>query len=296
MAELTLIDEALKEAYKDYYPEIIKDDKLFADIKAAGAEVFFVRLTAMQDKMEEDLSVLSKAKLDKKIIEDSISHEDIPLKYPDMITSAQDMLEIYQNVIVKADAEFVNITLNADMNNPEDVAKMMEVYENPLYQNASMLVSNEGHIEGPQDVKTFKSAHMNILNEIVTNSPKIQQMLGDMRAHANLKYGETGLTPNFSRDEKASAEHKAISEFIDTHPKTVLALAILAEQRKAQGLPIDKIETAEALAARCQKADIKVMTKALSYTLPDKNIAKVTQIAEKYVSVERKARENSRIA
>lgn len=296
MTEVNLIDEELKKAYKDYYPEIAKDDKLFAEIKTVGAEVFFIRLTAMLDKMTEDLSVLSKLKINKKCIEDSISHEDTPLKYPDMLTSAQDMLAIYRDVIVEADKEFTNVTQNGDMNNPEDVAKMMEVYENPLYQNATIFVSNEGNIETPQDVATFKSANMNTLNQIMDNSPEIQQMLGDMRAHANLKYAESGLTPNFSRTEQASEEHKKIAQYIDAHPKTVVALAILTEQRRAQGLQVERIENAETLAARCERSDVKALTKTLSYTAQDKNISEATRLAEKYASAEKTARDNSRTA
>lgn len=275
------IDEALKEAYQDYYPEIAKDDELFAEIKKADAEVFFLRLSAMQDKLNGRLPT---------------SDDDHKLKYPDLINSASDMLNIYINVIVKAD-KLLNNTLNKAMDGDtkamSDIEKMMT---NPLYMSAQALSSNEMVATSEKDVKQLRqSASMNTLNQIIDNSPEIQNMIGDMRARANLAYAEAGITPNFSRDDTAPTPHKQIADYIDEHPKAILALAMVIKQRQALGMPTENIESVTSLARRCSKDDVQAVAKEICYTAPDNSLTVAAKTAERFAITEKKRLDSSRI-
>ena len=87
-----------------------------------------------------------------------------------MLTSAADMLHIFDTVIVSADKELVDAMMSGDD------AKIIAAYESPLCQNASMFVSNEATIERKDDIADIRKggANMNTLNAIIDNSPEIQ--------------------------------------------------------------------------------------------------------------------------
>jgi len=292
--EQALMDKTLKEIYKKHYPEIEKDESLFTQIKVANAEVFFLRLCAMQEKMKTEFSYdVSPTGMNKKHKEDSTIHKDSPLKYPDVLTSASDMLTIYTDILVKKDQEFQSFIMS------EDVEKIMAAYENPLYQNVNALVGNEKPLESVKDIEEIQktnSSRMDTLNIIMDLSPEIQQMLGDMRADANIKYAATSLTSGYIHPKSKEApsvlteRNREIAAIIDAKPKTVLALSILSEQRAALKLPTEKFSTAEDLQKRLEKPDVKDIAKRISYINRTDSLKTATKLAESYAMVERTSR------
>lgn len=291
--ELSLIDETLKKAYKAYYPEVAKDEKLFADIKESKAEVFFLRLCSMQDKMKTDftLDISHKFKTEE-AKKDSVMRPDEALKYPDMLTSAEDMLYIFNSIIVKADKKLQDAMLSG---NDKDI---IAAYEDPLCQYASAFVSNETTVTRPSDIENIRQtgANMNTLNIIMDLSPEIQQMVGDMRADANFKYAASGLTPEYIHPKNredisdTSERNHEIAAFIDANPKTVLALAVLSEQRAALGLPAEKFNTVAELSKRCQKSDVRDIAKRLNYADRSTSLKAATRLAEGYAKIEQTSR------
>ena len=294
--ELSLMDEKLKEIYKKYYPETARDERILHDIKESGAEVFFLRLCAMQDKMSADVSITKKADISQQKIDDSAGHEDQQFKYPELLASASDMLHIYKSVCVAKSQEFVEIMSG------DDVEKIMAAYENPLYANVDSLVNNEQKLTSVADIEQIiqtKSGRMDTLNIICDSSSEIQQMLGDMRAEANIKYAASGITTGYihpssaDKKNKKDTDNQEIADYIDAHPKAVLALSILNEERKAIGLPIEKLDTAEALQKRCEKADVKNITEKIRYTDRTESIKNATKTAASYAMIEKTSRGTS---
>jgi hypothetical protein len=137
------------------------------------------------------------------------------------------------------------------------------------------------------------------LKILLNNCPEIQQMLGDMRADANIKYAVSGMSAEYkhpkSNEEMSelSERNQKIAAFIDAHPKAVLALSILNEERKAIGLPIEKLDTAEALQKRCEKADVKNITEKIRYADRTESIKNATKTAASYAMIEKTSRGTS---
>ena len=166
--------------------------------------------------------------------------------------------------------------------------------------NQQFLENRKNCKEGKQpeipDIHYASTGNAKDLKILLNASPEIGQMLGDMRAEANIKYAASGLTPGYVHPPRKddSAEiidcNREIAEFIDAHPKTVLALTVLSEQRAALGLPAEKFDSAEDLEKRCQKIDVRNIAHRLSYVDRSDSLKDATQLAENYAKIEKTSR------
>lgn len=240
--------------------------------------------------------------------------------YLPILTSAEDLISIYTDIIApkayQAEAKVFELS-----NSGKDMEAMdfMLTPEYHAYErfvlNDRVLKTNEAQLEAANQeflenckkckkgeepeipqihyVSTGKASDLKVL---LNASPEIQQMLGDMRAHANLKYAASGLTPGYVHPPRKDNpteiidRNREIAEFIDAHPKTVLALAVLSEQRAALGLPAEKLNFAEDLEKRCQKIDVRNIAHRLSYIDRSDSLKDATKLAESYAAIEKTSR------
>ena len=258
------------------------------------------------------------------ISEQQYLHKSISSKnlddYLPILTSAEDLIAIYTDIIApkayQAEAKVFELSNSGKDMEALDLTMTPEYHAYERFVlNDRVLATNEAQLEAANQeflenckkckkgeqpkipqihyLNTGKSSDLKIL---LNASPEIQQMLGDMRAEANIKYAASGLTPGYvhpPRKDNPSEiidRNREIAEFIDAHPKTVLALAVLSEQRAALGLPAEKLNSAEDLEKRCQKIDVCNISHRLSYIDRSDSLKDATQLAESYAKIEKTSR------
>lgn len=238
-------------------------------------------------------------------------------EYLPILTSSEDLCTIYTDIIAPK-ATAAETKLFELMNSGKDM-EAIEYNDTPEYRaygifvlNDRVLNTNETQLEAANqeflenckkckedeipeipNIHYASTGNAKDMKALLNACPEILQMLGDMRADANMKYAASGLTAGYVHPrsaDKTADSNTEIAELIDDHPKTALALAILSEQRAALGLPAEQFKTAADLQKRLEKSDIRDIANRISYTDRTGSLKAATQLAESYAIIERTSR------
>jgi hypothetical protein len=261
---------------------------------------------------------------EKTIAERDTLHNSISTKsleeYLPILTASDDLIAIYTDIIApkatQAEAKVFELANSGKDMEALDYTMTPEYHAYERFVlNDRVMASNEAQLEAAnqeflENCKKCKKGEIpeipNIhyastgnakdLKALLNACPEILQMLGDMRAEANIKYATTGLTSGYIHPRSKEApsvlteRNREIAAIIDAKPKTVLALSILSEQRASLGLPAEKFNTAEDLQKRLEKSDVRDIAKRISYIDRTASLKAATQVAESYAVIERTSR------
>lgn len=249
-----------------------------------------IKENKLQHDLEEYLPILT-------------SSEDLCAIYTDIIApkASQAEAKVFELMNSGKDMEAMDFVLTPEYHAYERFVlndRVMDTNEAQLEAANQEFLENckkckEGEIPEIPNIHYASTGNAKDLKALLNACPKILQMLGDMRAEANMKYAASGLTTGYVHPrsaDKTTDSNAEIAELIDDHPKTALALAILSEQRATLGLPAEQFKTAADLQKRLEKSDVRDIANRISYIDRTGSLKAATQLAESYAIIERTSR------
>ena len=196
-------------------------------------EEFFVDAkdnTDLQEKISGDEMAQVFLLKVSRAIEQEKESPSLGAKQRDMLFSADAMLGVYEDIVKPASKTF-DETIN-NMSDEPDVEKLMKVMENPLYQNSFVYVGNDNIQHGLSKEEITQLRHTGALSSITPILEQSEKFYNEMSAQAHFNYGNV-IDVTFS--QKSEKEQNAINDYINEHPKEIMALSFIAEESRKAG-------------------------------------------------------------
>lgn len=232
------MNDDVKNVLEKYFTDIKNNDPLQQRISNDDGVVIFLLKTSMAVEQEREQSTL-------------------PQKQREMLFSAATMLKIYDDIIKPASETFVNTINNMD----DNTEKLMEVVENPLYQNSFVYVGNDNIQKGLSVDEITQLRHTGSLSSISPILEQTEKFYNEMSAQAHFNYTNK-IDYNFS--QKSEKEQQAIHSYINEHPKEIMALSFIAEATRNAGDNVTIYNQSD-LAAKCEIDEVKYLASKFSY-------------------------------
>ncbi|MBQ8750245.1 MAG: hypothetical protein IJZ30_01230 [Alphaproteobacteria bacterium] len=240
-------------------------------------EEFFIDAkdnTDLQEKISrDDMAQVFLLKVSRAIEQEKES-PSLGEKQRDMLFFADVMLGVYEDIVKPASKTYVEIINN--MIGEPDVEKLMKVMENPLYQNSFVYVGNDNIQHGLSKEEITQLRHTGSLSSITPILEQSEKFYNEMSAQAHFNYGSV-IDTTFSK--KSEKEQNAINDYINEHPKEIMALSFIAEESRKAGNEVN-IYNADDLRAKCEIKEVIDLASKISYIERNESLEKCAKEAK----------------
>ena len=247
-------------------------------------EEFFIDAkdnTDLQEKISrDDMAQVFLLKVSRAIEQEKES-PSLGAKQRDMLFSADAMLGVYEDIVKPASKTF-DETIN-NMSDEPDVEKLMKVMENPLYQNSFVYVGNDNIQHGLSKEEITQLRHTGALSSITPILEQSEKFYNEMSAQAHFNYGNV-IDVTFS--QKSEKEQNAINDYINEHPKEIMALSFIAEESRKAGNEVNIYNVAD-LRAKCEMKEVIDLASKISYIERNESLEKCAKEAKPLKGLDR---------
>ena len=222
--------------------------------------------TTLQNRLNNDAGAMVFLLKISRAVEQEKQNPSLSAKQQKILFSAESMLNMYDNIIKPASDTFTHAINDGNASNED----LMELIENPLYQNSFVYVGNDNIHKGLSSEEITELRHTGSLSSITPVLSQAEKLYNEMSVQAHFNYTKH-IDSSFS--QKNEAEQNAINKYIDEHPKEIMALSLIAEETHNTGNNV-QIYNFSDLVAKCKLAEVTELASKLSYIKRNESIEK----------------------